>query len=92
LWAPPLRMVKQSVTRTSPPPVRNVVSSTSVPSTYLRKLSNSGVAGAIEQYPARFQSSSRPKQLPTSNLGMQHQSMDARRDTSAAEWQSAMSP
>jgi hypothetical protein len=34
----------------------------------------------------------RPKQLGESILGMQHQSMDADRDTKAQEWLSAIKP
>jgi hypothetical protein len=34
----------------------------------------------------------RPKQLPESILGMQHQSIDPNLETSAEEWQSAMYP
>jgi hypothetical protein len=45
-----------------------------------------------EQNPPRRRSSSRPKQLPLSNRGRQHQSIDPSRETSAALWQSPINP
>ena len=86
---PPLRIAKQSRNRASPPRVRNVVSSTSVSSTYARDDSCAEV-GRIEQWPPRSQSRMRPNVLPASSRGMQHQSMLAVLDTSATEWQSEM--
>jgi hypothetical protein len=50
-----------------------------------------GRTALIEQHPPESQSSSLPKMLPLSNRGMQHQSMDPVRETSAAEWQSPIS-
>ena len=43
---------------------------------------------SIAQNPPVRQSRRRPKQLPESNLGMQHQSIDPVLETSADEWQS----
>jgi hypothetical protein len=44
----------------------------------------------IEQNPPRSASSSRPNTLAESTRGMQHQSIDPSRETSATEWQSLM--
>ena len=91
LWAPPARMVKQSVRRTRPEPVSKTVSRTRAFWRYSRRTS-CRADGAIRQYPARSQSRIRPKQLFESRRGIQHQSMEPDLPTSAAEWQSAMKP
>ena len=49
-------------------------------------------SSVIVQWPPRSQSSRRPKQLPESNRGMQHQSIEPCLETRAAEWQSLISP
>ena len=46
----------------------------------------------MEKQPPFSQSSNRPKQDGESSRGMQHQSIEPRRETSASEWQSPMSP
>jgi hypothetical protein len=50
----------------------------------MRELSQRPV-GQIRQYPPRSQSRIRPKTLALSNRGVQHQSIDPDRETSAAE-------
>jgi len=86
-----LRIVKQSNNRASPPPVRKVVSRTSVSSTYRRDVEHFTPSGRIWQNPPRRQSRTRPKQLPESNRGRQHQSIEATSEIRADEWQSPIS-
>jgi hypothetical protein len=59
-------------------------------STYRREIEYPARAGLIEQYPPCSHPSNLPKELPESNRGMQHQSIEACFDTRAAEWQSPM--
>ena len=74
----------QSVMRTSPSSVRNVVSSTRVSSTYLRSTEWIPPAGARSHRPWSGLPSSAEKTAPESNRGAHHQSMDPSRPTSAA--------
>ena len=72
-----------------------MVASTIVSGRYsrcVRKPFGSLSRGRIWQNPPRSQSSSLPKQLAESTRGMQHQSMEPSRLTSAIEWQSLIRP
>jgi hypothetical protein len=63
-----------------------------VPSSYDRlELHACASTGAMLQWPPSRQSSSLPKQLSASMVGMQHQSIEPLRPTSAADSQSLIS-
>ena len=73
----------RSVTRTTPPAVSNVVTSTFVPSAYCRCTRN-GTAGCRIHDPPRPASSSAPKTVSESYLGRHSHSIDPSSATSAA--------
>jgi hypothetical protein len=79
-----------SRTRTTPPAVVNVVSSTSVPSTYACSASNSAL-GRIDQWPASG-SSTRANTAGPSKRGRQSQSTEPSRETRADVLQSDSRP
>jgi hypothetical protein len=80
----------QSVSTTTPSSVSSSVSRTSVPGRYRRRTARTGTVGAICHRPCSTVPRSAAKQAAESKRGMQSQSMEPSRPTSAAVWQFPM--